>query len=185
MATTKTSNLQETQDGKAVAARLSKANILVGRDKHAYTAGQLAVNEVLLTNIKLPSNAIVESVSIYNDDLDSNVTPTLALDFGLAAAEKFTSVTSGAKTKHAQDDILDADAYVDGAADAQAATTKYTALALDSATFGPDDADKACWEVLGYDEDPKTEFLIAVTVATGAATAAAGDMAIKVQYFVD
>lgn len=183
--TAKTTNLTNIQAGKKVEARKKAAQLKVARDTHAYTTAQLEAADVLITAAEVPSNALISEVRIYNDDLDSNGSPALALDIGFAAAEAFTSVTSSTKTKHAEDDILDADALVDGDTSAQAATTKFTPLALDSGTLGPDDAAKACWEILGYDEDPKTTFRIAVTTATAAATAAAGDFAIEVYYLVD
>lgn len=167
-------------------ARLSKGNLKVATEVDAIAAGELEAADVTLyRNIRVPSNAVITEIAVYNDDLDSNGTPALALDIGLAAGEDFKSVTSGTESSHLADAVLDADAYVDGSTVAQAATTSWTVQAFDAATFGPDDVEKACWEVLGYDEDPKTEFVIAVTVATAAATAAAGDLALRVSYLVD
>ncbi len=166
-------------------ARVIRGNTVEARDYHAYTTGELEATDVLLTGIKIPSNGIVTEILVYNDDLDSNGTPTLAVDVGLYATKRFTSTTSSTDTIHAADAILDADLLVDGATDLQAATTKYTSLALDATTFGPDDAYKPMWEVLGYDEDPQVEFGVAVTVATAAATAAAGDVMYLVRYTTD
>ena len=133
----------------------------------------------------MPSNAIVAEIAVYNDDLDSNCTPTLTLDVGLAAKEAFTSTTSSTDTKNAADAVLDADVFVDGATTLQAATTSWTALAFDSATLGPDDVEKPLWELLGYDNDPHTRFRIVLTFAAAAATAAAGDLAVKVTWLED
>jgi hypothetical protein len=185
MATTKTSNLTDAQGkaGKNVPNRIAKGQMVEAKDLHAYTAGQLALNEVLLTNVKIPSNAIVSEVLIYNEDLDTGA--ALAMDFGYAASQKFRSFTSGVVTVHEADDILDADALVDGATDAQAATTSYTSLALDAVTRGPAQAHEAVWETLGYDKDPNTEFVLAITIATGAGTPAAGSLAVMVRYSTD
>lgn len=185
--TTKTTALTNSQADEAqyVAARLQAGKTVSAKDSHAYTTGELEAADVLITNIEIPSNAVVEEILVYNDDLDSNGTPTLATDYGLAAAKDFTSVTSSTETKHSEDDVLDADLFVDGDTTLQAATTKYTSLALDSATFGPDDAQKEVWELLGYDEDPHTKFRLCLTQATAAATAAAGDVALLVRYSVD
>lgn len=183
--TVKTTALTNAQEGKAREARLNGTTYKVATDSKALLATETEVGDVLLTNIRIPSNAIVREIKVYNDDLDSNGTPTLTADVGVAAAVAFTSVTSGTKTRHAVDAVLDADLFVDGDTTLRAATTSFTSLALDAATSGPDDIDKPVWERLGYDEDPSTDLVIAVTFAAGAATGAAGDLAIQVHYLTD
>jgi len=168
-----------------IEARLVQGRLVEAKDYHAFTAAQLEVGDVLLTGIHMPSNAIVSEILLYNDDLDSNGTPLLALDFGVYAVHKFKSITSSTATIHAKDSVLDADLLVDGDTTAQAATTKFTSLALDSATAGPDDLYKPLWELLGYDVDPHTELGLVVTTAAAAATAAAGDAIFLVRYSVD
>lgn len=187
MATTKTSNLTDAQagTGKNVPNRVSRGVMVEGKDIHAYTTGELDAADILLTNIKLPSNAVVTELLVRNDDLDSDGTPTLSVDIGYAAAQPFKSKTSGVETKHALNAILDADALIDGSSALQSSNNKYTSISFDSATRGPSQSHEACWETLGYDEDPKTDFLVAVTVATGAATAAAGSLALLVRYTID
>jgi len=183
--TTKTTNLTNIEAGQKVDARAFGSNLRVARDYHAYTTGELEAADVLETSMLLPSNAIVDEIFVYNDDLDADGSPALAIDIGVAAYQDFISTTSSTETKHSDGDVLDADLFVDGATDLQAATTKFTSLALDSGTMGPDDAYKAIWQLLGYDEDPRTIFQVVVTVATAAATAAAGDVVFKVHYSVD
>lgn len=185
MATTKSARLTNRENGLQQDARLVKGKLMSSQDNEAITTGELDAADVILFDMVVPSNGIHEGVFIYNDDLDSNGTPTLALDIGLAAAEDFTSTTSSTNTKHSADDVLDADLLVDGATDAQAATTDWTRMTPDSATFGPEDAGKAYWELLGYDNDPKVNFRVAITVAGAAATAAAGDLALRIDYYVD
>lgn len=183
--TVKTTELTNIEAGQKADSKLTRGNMVSAKDYRAVAAGELEAADVILTAIDIPSNAIVEDILVYNDDLDSNGTPTLALDVGLAASEKFTSTTSSTDTIHAENEILDADLFVDGATTLQAATTKFTSLDFDATTFGPDDAHKELWEVLGYDENPKTDFRIALTMATAAATGAAGDLIIKVVYSVN
>lgn len=183
--TTKSANLTNTEADLRRESRYGRGRLLVASDIDAIAAGELEANDVTLLDIEIPSNAIVARIEHYNDDLDSNCCPTLAADIGLFAVEDFTSVTSSSATKHAADAVLDADAYVDGATGLQSATTSWTSLAFDSVTFGPDDAEKMAWEVLGYDEDPHTRFRVGVTFAAAAATAAAGDLGIRVYYIVD
>jgi hypothetical protein len=181
--TVKTTALTNAQAGKAREARLNGTAYKVATDSKALLSTETETADVLLTNIRIPSNAIVREIKVYNDDLDGG--SALTADVGVAAAVAFTSVTSGTKTKHAVDDVLDADVFVDGSTALQAATTSFTSLPLDAGTSGPDDIDKPVWERLGYDEDPSTDVVIAVTFAAGAGTPAAGDLAIQVHYLVD
>lgn len=183
--TTKSTRLTATQAGTKTDARKARAREVTALDVEAIAATELETADVTIFDIEIPTHAIVTEVAIYNDDLDSNCAPALAIDVGFVAGAAFTSTTSGTDTRHDEDDMLDADALVDGATDAQAATTKWTPLAFDATTFGPDDCNKAIWEVLGYDEDPRTTVRVAVTMATAAATAAAGDLGLKVKYLVD
>jgi hypothetical protein len=183
-ATSKTTALTNIQGNTKVDAKLLNATVRMSQDIHAYTASpdQLEAGDDLITGITLPSNAVVLQIDLYNDDLDSNGTPTLTFDIGLWAGADFTDVTSGSATKHNEDDELDVDLFVDGSTTPQAATTSWTQQALDATTFGPDDANKALWELLGYDEDPHTVFRVGITCAAAAATAAAGDVALRVYW---
>lgn len=182
---TKTARLTNVNSGIKSAARVSKGRPVVAIESEAITTGELEAADNIIYDMPIPSNAIITEVAVYNDDLDSNGTPTLTLDVGLAAGEDFTSTTSSTETKHSEDDVLDADLLVDGSTVLQAATTSWTVQAFDSATMGPDDAAKPVWELLGYDEDPRATMRIVCTFAAAAATAAAGDLALKVTYLVD
>lgn len=185
--TTKTVRLtaRESATRSIPEGRLAKAKPYQAMDNEAITTGELEVGDVVLYDIEVPSNAIHKLVEIYNDDLDSNCAPALTVDVGLFAARKFTSTTSSTDTTHAKDSVLDADALVDGSTEAQSANTNWTALAPDAATYGPDDAGKMYWEILGYDKDPGGTFRVGVTFAAAAATAAAGDLALCVTYLHD
>lgn len=185
MATTKTTNLTNKEAATIRDARLTKARLVAARDKHAYTTGQLAAAEIILTDIDIPSNAIISEVLMQNDDLDSNGTPALTFDIGLFASEDFTSTTSSTDTKHNANDVLDADVLCDDVTNGQAASLYYAPCDLDAGTLGPDDSEKALWELLGYDEDPLTQFRVGITTATGAATAAAGDVSLEVRFLKD
>lgn len=183
--TTKTARLTNVEAGIKTDARLAKGTARVAIESEAITTGELEVGDIVIYDIELPSNAVGVKLEVYNDDLDSNGTPTLTLDVGVAAKEKFISKTSGTETIHLADAVLDADLFVDGSTELQSANTTFVELAYDAATYGPDNAEKAVWELLGYDEDPRTTFRIALTFAAAAATAAAGDLALRVTHLVD
>ncbi len=185
--TQKTTALTSVQDGNRRMARLIKANKTVSVDTHQFAAAtELEAADVLITAIELPSNAIVTEIAMYNDDMDTGCCPLLILDFGVSAGADYTSTSSSTETDHSEDDLIDADLFVDGATTGQAATTLWTALALDSTTFGPDDALKPIWDLLGYDFDPNTTFRLCVVSETASgALGSAADMAVKVEYLQD
>jgi len=172
---------------KKVPARLHKGHMMVGRDHHQFAAAtELEAGDVLRTVISVPSNAIIDDILIYNDDMDTDGTPTVTLDVGVFAMSDFVSVTSGTETTHSKNAVVDADLFVDGSTAGQAATTNWTSLLPDSSTLGPEDSLKMVWELLGYDLDPQTDLGICVTSAAAAtALAAAADFSIKVHYVVD
>ena len=167
-------------------ARLSRGKLVVAHDTHSFAAAtELETADRIIFHLEIPSNAIFGELSIMNDDLDTG-TGTLVADFGLAAGEDFTSVTSSTATKHAEDDALDEDLLVDGDTTVATATTIFTRLTPDPTTLGPEDRLKPVWELLGYDEDPKTLFRVSMTAQVAAnALAAAADLAIRLEYYVD
>ena len=185
--TLKTTALTNRNSGTLREARLAQGTVRMAMDTHQFAslAAGLEVGDVLIMDLPIPSNAIIIEIAMHNDDLDTTGTD-LVQDFGLAARESFESITSSTVTKNVEDDILDADLLVDGSTDGQAATTVFTVLTPDSATHGPEDRLKPAWELLGYDEDPKTIFNVCVTsqVAT-AGQSGTPDMAIRVLFVVD
>lgn len=185
--TQKSSALTSRNSGTLREARLNSGKLRVGMDTHQFAAAtELEAADNLILDIPLPSNAIVLDIATFHDDMDTHACPTLVVDIGVAAREKYTSVTSGSATKHSEDDIIDADLFVDGATTFQAAVTAFTSLTPDSGTFGAEDRLKPIWELLGYDADPHTSFnLVVQSQAAAAALGSAADMTIKVEYLVD
>jgi hypothetical protein len=156
-------------------------------DTHQFAAAtELEAADNTIFDIALPSSAIVRDIEIYNDDMDTGCAATLVLDFGVAAREDYTSTTSSTETQHSEDDIIDPDLFVDGSTQGQAANTIWTKLVPDSGTVGPEDSQKEIWELLGYDEDPKTTFnLVLQSQAASSALASAADCSLRVTYVVD
>lgn len=185
MATVNSANFGNTESGIKRESRYTKAKMCVATDVESVLAAELDAADITLMDILLPSNAIIDSVAVFNADLDAHATPTLTIDIGLFAGQAFTKTVSGTATKVAALEVLDADALVDGSTVAQAATTSWTAQAFPSATLAAADGEQMLWEVLGYDFDPNTTFRVGVTMATAAATAAAGALGVRVKYLVD
>lgn len=125
----------------------------------------------------LPSNAIITSIKIFNDDLDSHATPTLAADLGvyysgLGGNQAITLKTSGT--------VVDANNISTAITTLQAANTSGVEL-----RFEADDIvniTKELWEVAGLTSDCGGVLYLGLTMTAAAATAAAGDIVILVQY---
>lgn len=185
--TQKSTALTNRNSGTLRNARLGSGKPKVLKDHHQFAAAtELEAGDNLIMDIAIPSNAIVEKIETFHDDMDTHACPTLVVDIGVAAREDYTSVTSGTATKHSEDDIIDADLFVDGATNFQAAVTNFTDLTPDSGTFGAEDRMKPVWELLGYDEDPHTTFnLVVQSQAAAAALGSAADMVIRVTMLVD
>lgn len=125
----------------------------------------------------IPSNAVILDVQILNDDLDSNGTPTLEGDFGLVYSgiggnQKLNGNTIGT--------AIDTNCFADASAELQSANTSWTSVR--TATDNITDVDLEAWQVGGLSADPGGILLINFTVGTAAATGAAGDLVVRVDY---
>lgn len=133
-------------------------------------------NDVILVT-KVPSDCIIDGVYIKNDDLDSNVTPTLAVDVGvyysgIGGTQAFDGNTSGTE--------LDVNLFATAVTTLQAANVTWTEVTNEAQNI--DNYNKELWEAAGLTEDPGGYFYIGTKVTTAAATAAAGGLVIKADY---
>lgn len=173
---TKTTALIARDAGTLRAARGAKGVVHFGSDKFVVPAAtSLELADKLITDIRIPSNAIVLTVSVYNADLDTGT--TLTLDFGVAAAADHTTITSGTATKRLKDDIISAALFVSASTVGQAATTAFTTL---NSNVTPANYGKMVWELLGYDADPRTDYNIVMN-CSAAATGVSGTPAINIR----
>lgn len=125
----------------------------------------------------IPSNAVILDLLVVNDDLDSNGTPALEGDWGIyysgiGGTQKENGNTSGT--------VVDANCFSDADTGLQAAVTAWESKRFDTANITT--ADQEAWEVAGLSADPGGLFYIGFTVGTAAATAAAGDVVVRVDY---
>jgi hypothetical protein len=68
-------------------------------------------NDDVIMFAEVPSNAKIVSIKVFNDDLDSNGSPTLATNVGLYNGQtKFTD-TDGSSTSYAAAAVIDEDCY--------------------------------------------------------------------------
>lgn len=133
-------------------------------------------NDVILMGL-IPSNARILDIEVLNDEIDTNVAATLAIDVGLA----YTGIGSGqVESDKSLGDIIDADCFASAATTLQDAHATWTSIRYEAGDIA--DARKEAWEVAGLSKDPGGLLAIAVSVETVAATGAAGDVVMKVSY---
>lgn len=128
----------------------------------------------------IPSNAIILDVEVLCDDLDANATPALTTDFGLyysgiGGNQLATGKTSGT--------VIDADCFATAVTTFQAAKVVWTQLRFEVDDII--DVTKEAWEVGGLSADPGGLFYCGFKVVDVAATAAAGDVVLKITYLVN
>lgn len=131
---------------------------------------------------ELPSNAKILSIKIYNDEIDSHATPTLAYDLGVYNG---TIPFDNAGTAVAAGGVVDVDAY------ASALTAGATSGLGQVNTIGEEvsfeardivDIGNFMWEDCGLTVDPNVPLRIAFTLTGTAATHADGDVTMVVTY---
>lgn len=128
-------------------------------------------NDIFLF-LPVPSGAVPTSLMIYNDDLDSGSTPALAVDVGLYYGNDIAGKTSGT--------AIDVDMFASAITTLQAANTAGVEIifeALDINKIG-----KPLWELGALTSNPGGTFYVGMKVTTAAATAAAGDVTLVMQY---
>lgn len=144
------------------------ANIRVKAGNVVLETGDLDQFDIVML-CGLPSGATVLQLWIANDDLDANVTPTLAGSLGLWAKPTDTGIPL-------------ATPYAVGSTQFQGPAV-FTDLAFDARDQA--DVGQKVWEDVGAAEDPNTEYFLGVRWTTAPATAQAGDLSFYVVYAID
>ena len=125
----------------------------------------------------VPSNAVILDVEVLNDDLDSDGSPALAVNVGL----HYSGIGGNqAKEGKGSGDVIDADCFASAATVLQAANVEWKSVRFEADDIV--DVKKEAWEVGGLASDPGGLLYVGMTVTTGAATGAAGDVVVKVTY---
>jgi len=136
-------------------------------------------NDDVIMMAEIPSNAKVMSIKLYNDDLDSNGSPTLAANVGLYnGATKYTI----AGTETAAEAVIDEDCYASAITTLQAANTAGVEVAFEARNINA--INNYVWEDAGLTEDPRVPLRIALTQTAAVAGAQAGDVSVVVTYVV-
>ena len=133
------------------------------------------VADIILIGI-VPSNAIILDVKLLCDDLDSDATPALAVDVGLYYSGDGTQAENG----NDSGDAIDVDCFASAITTLQAAVVTPTSVRFEADNIV--DIQKEAWDVGGLSADPGGNLYIGLKVTTEAATAAAGDIVMIVEY---
>lgn len=127
------------------------------------TAAETTNSQIAMVRVKSADR--VSHIYVTSDQLDSNASPTLAANIGL-----YNTPANG------------------GAAVSASLFAAAKAIGHSSGTNGPTDilavaagsANLRVWELLSLSADPSLEYDLTFTVSTGSATAASGNLAVKV-----
>jgi len=124
----------------------------------------------------IPMDARIVSIKVYNDDLDSNGSPTLTANLGLYyGGNNGLGVTKGG--------VIDEDCYATAVTDLQAANTAGVELAFEARDIA--NVGQEVWEDGGLSANPGGFARVGFKMSANPATAAAGDVVLVVQYVRD
>jgi hypothetical protein len=156
--------------------------VRVWSDTIAAGTGDIDDNDILMM-AEIPSNAKIKSIKLYNDDLDSNGSPALVTDVGIYNGNVKFNDTDGSATAYAAEGVIDRDCYGTLMTTLQAANTAGVEVRYE--TLGIETVGNFMWEDAGLTSDPGKNLRIALTIETAAATAAAGDISMVVEYVIN
>ena len=156
--------------------------IRVWSDTIAAGTGDIDDNDILMM-AEIPSNAKIKSIKLYNDDLDSGGSPALVTDVGIYNGNVKFNDTDGSATAYAAEGVIDRNCYGTVMTVLQGAVTAGTEVRYE--TLGIETVGNFMWEDAGLTSDPGKMLRIALTIETVAATAAAGDITMVVEYIVN
>lgn len=113
----------------------------------------------------IPSNAVITSIKLFNDDLDSNGSPTLAANVGLY---------------YADGTVISAACIATAITTLQASNVVGAEVRFEAANITT--VDSEAWALGGLSVDPGGMFYVSLTISNAAATAAAGDVVMVIEY---
>jgi len=150
-------------------------NVAVSGGRIRVATGAIALETGDLDNddeirlAKLPSNAVIHKIGFKNDDLDSDVTPTLTANVGV-----FEAGGTG---------IKDEDAFATAITTFQSANTTWQYIENEAKDIN--EVGQALWEDGALSADPGGLLEVGIKLSAAAATAAAGDLSYLIEYTVD
>jgi len=156
--------------------------VRVWSDTIAVGTGDIDDNDIVVM-ASIPGNAKIKSIKLYNDDLDSGGSPALVTDVGIYNGPAAFVDTDSSATSYAAGAVIDRDCYGTVSTVLQAAVTAGTEFRYE--TLNINTVGNFMWEDAGLTSDPRANLFVALTIETVAATAAAGDITMVVEYIVN
>ena len=181
MATTDSVNIALIDSDTCIEAGSAYGKERVWMDTVAVAAADFDADGDTVVIAEVPSGAKIQSIKIFNDDLDSgtDTAPNVGLYNGNV---KFTD-TDGSATVYAADALIDEDAYASAITTLQAANTAGVELAFEARNINA--VNNYVWEDAGLTSDPNVPLRIVLTQTATVAGAAAGDITMIVTYTVE
>lgn len=172
---------------------LTNINAGVGSFPHGYgnvikqVIGRVSVTSAdtgvgdIIHMVRVPSSALISSIRLFCNDLDSGGSPAVVFDLGVYAAKAFTVPISGTDTSYAVGAVIDDNRYLDNSALLQGAITSGTECILGGGK-GISAFTNKVWEDLGFDKDPNCDLYLSITIVTAPATHADGGIVLVANY---
>lgn len=175
--TVKSENVTNIEATPITALDKKEGFLRVHIDQDAIATTSIDEANDLMLFCPIPSNSVILDVEILCDDLDSNACPTLAANVGL-----YYSGIGGNQKENGNDsgEVIDADVFGSAVTTLQAAKKVWTSVRFEADDII--DVKKEAWEAGGLTSDPGGLFYVGIAVTTQAATAAAGDICVKVSF---
>lgn len=129
------------------------------------------INDIFLA-LPVPAGARMLSLVLFNDDLDSNGSPTLAVDVGGYYGNDVTGQTAGT--------AIDVNNIASAITTLQAANTTGVEILFEAQDING--IGKPLWEILGLTRNPGGTIYIGMKATAAAATAAAGTVTLRALY---
>ncbi len=166
------------QDSRSQGGRL---HLAVDTIEAATTSTDEAGDVILM--LPLPSHALLSSLKIFNDDLDSGGTSG-AVDVGLYNGPEAFNDTDSSKTAYAAYGVIDQDCFASAITQLTAADKVGTEVRFEAAGTENEIAklDHPLWQIAGLTSDPCRTFVVGLTVTTQMTTPVAGTISLVGHY---
>jgi len=155
--------------------KVGQSNIVIDQ-KAVLTTSIDEINDAILF-CPIPSNAVITSLKIFNDDLDADGSPTLAVNVGLY----YSGIGPGQQAAgKVSGDVVSATCIATAITTLQAANVLGVEIRFEAADIVS--IKKEAWDLGGLSSDPGGLFYIGLKASAAAATADAGDIVLVIEY---
>ena len=157
-------------------------NVHQSMDHRACAAGDLNADGDAVILCQVPSNAVITSIRIHSDDLDSGTDSSVNIGV-YNGNEKFTD-TDGSATLYAADAVIDEDLFAATQGILRSGSVSPSDLAFERSGRKANPM-LQLWEAAGLSSDPGVPLRIAITQTATVSGAQAGDVLMIVDYVTD